>query len=84
MTRDAFITFSHLFGRQRNEGKGADMLCAELEELEAQFDDIITALENPNLTERDRLALEKARDEISRTITDHQTFGHSGGRCFEE
>jgi len=26
------------------------MLCAELEELEAQFDDVVNALENPNLT----------------------------------
>lgn len=60
------------------------MLCAELEELEAQFDDIITALENPNLTERERQALLKTRDELSRSIKDHQTFGHTGGPCFEE
>ncbi len=30
------------------------MLCAELEQLEAEFDDIFTALENPNLTEQER------------------------------
>lgn len=60
------------------------MLCAELEELEAQFDDIITALENPNLTEKERQALLKTRDELSRCIKDHQTFGHKGGPCFEE
>jgi hypothetical protein len=60
------------------------MLCAELEELEAEFDDIITALENPNLTEKARQALLKTRDELSRTIRDHQTFGHKGGPCFEE
>lgn len=60
------------------------MLCAELEELEAQFTDIVTALENPNLTEEERLALQKARDQMSRTIKDHQTFGHRGSPCFEE
>ncbi len=60
------------------------MLCAELEELEAQFDDIITALENPKLTEKERQALLKTRDELSRSIKDHQTFGHKGGPCFEE
>jgi hypothetical protein len=61
-----------------------NMLCAELEELEAQFDDVITALENPNLTEKERQALLKTRDELSRSIKDHQTFGHKGGPCFEE
>jgi hypothetical protein len=60
------------------------MLCAELEELEAQFDDVITALENPNLTEKARQTLLKTRDELSRSIKDHQTFGHKGGPCFEE
>jgi hypothetical protein len=60
------------------------MLCAELEELEAQFDDIITALENPNLTEKERQALLKTRDELSRSIKDHQTVGHKGSPCFEE
>ena len=60
------------------------MLCAELEELEAQFDKIVTALENPNLTAEERLALLKARDKMSRTIKDHQTIGHKGGPCFEE
>lgn len=60
------------------------MLCAELEELEAQFDDILTALENPNLSEQERLELEKAHDQLSRTITDHQRSGHAGRPCFEE
>ena len=60
------------------------MLCAELEELEAQFDDIIIALEKPNLTDAERQALLKGRDQMSRTIKDHQTFGHKGGPCFEE
>ena len=60
------------------------MLCAELEELEAQFEDIIAALEDLNLTELERQALLKTRDELSHSITDHQMFGHKGGPCFEE
>jgi hypothetical protein len=60
------------------------MLCAELEELEAEFDKIDAALENPKLTEEERLALLKARDQMSRTIKDHQTSGHKGSPCFEE
>ncbi|HYA63948.1 MAG TPA: hypothetical protein VED66_12155 [Candidatus Sulfotelmatobacter sp.] len=60
------------------------MLCAELEELEAQFDKIVSALENPDLTAKEQLALVKARDELIRTIKDHQTSGHKGGPCFEE
>jgi hypothetical protein len=60
------------------------MLCAELEELEAQFEDIVTALENPNLPEKERLALLKARDQMSHIIKEHETFGHKGGPCFEE
>jgi len=65
------------------EGTEANMLCAELEDLEAQFDKIVTALENPNLSEEERLALLKARDEMSHTIKDHQTFGHKGAPCYE-
>ena len=60
------------------------MLCAELEELEAEFDKIVTALENPDLSAEERLALLKAREQMSRIIKDHQTFGHEGGPCFEE
>ena len=60
------------------------MLCAELEDLEAQYDNLVSALENPDLTPEDRLALLKARDELSRTIKAHQMFGHKGGPCFEE
>jgi hypothetical protein len=60
------------------------MLCAELEELEAQYDKIVAALENPNLTAEERLLLQNARAQLSRTIKDHQTFGHKGGACFEE
>jgi len=60
------------------------MLCAELEELEAEFTKIVTALEDPNLTAEERLTLQRARDQMSRTIKDHQTSGHRGGPCFEE
>jgi len=60
------------------------MLCAELEELEAEFDDILTALENPNLREQERRSLQAAYSRLSRTIKDHQKHGHDGGPCFEE
>ena len=60
------------------------MLCAELEELEAEFDDILTALENPDLTEQERCSLQVAYSRLSRTIKDHQKHGHDGGPCFEE
>lgn len=60
------------------------MLCAELEELEAEFDDILTALENPDLTEQERRSLQGAYSRLSRTIADHQKYGHEGGPCFEE
>jgi hypothetical protein len=60
------------------------MLCAELEGMEAQFDDILTALENPNLTEQERRALQDTYAGLSRTIQDHQRSGHGGRPCFEE
>ena len=60
------------------------MLCADLEQLEAQFDDILTALENPNLTEEERQSLQDAYARLSRTILDHQRSGHEGHPCFEE
>ena len=60
------------------------MLCTELEYLEAQFDDVLTALENPNLTEQERRSLQEAYSRLSHTIKDHQTSGHDGGPCFEE
>jgi hypothetical protein len=60
------------------------MLCAELEQMEAQIDDILTALENPRLTAREREALERSYTELSHAIKEHQTFGHDGGPCFEE
>ena len=60
------------------------MLCAELERMEAQFDDILTALENPGLTELERRSLQEAYYRLSHTITDHQKSGHDGAPCFEE
>ena len=60
------------------------MLCAELEELEAEFDDILTKLENPDLTEQERRSLQIAYSRLSRTIKDHQKHGHDGGPCFGE
>jgi len=60
------------------------MLCAELEELEAEFDNILTALENPNLTDQERRSLQVAYSQLSLTIKDHQKHGHDGGPCFEE
>jgi len=60
------------------------MLCAELERMESQFDDILAALENPNLTEQERRSLQEAYSRLSRTIKDHQKSGHDGGPCFEE
>ena len=60
------------------------MLCAELEKLEAEFDDILSALDNPNLTEQEKQALRDAYIRMSHTISDHQKSGHEGGPCFEE
>jgi hypothetical protein len=60
------------------------MLCAQLEELEAEFDDILTALEKPDLTEQEKRSLQLAYSRLSRTIEDHQKHGHDGGPCFEE
>ena len=59
------------------------MICAELEKLEAQFDDILTALEDENLTEQQKRELKEAYDRMSRTIREHQQHGHGGGPCFE-
>ena len=60
------------------------MLCAELEGLEAEFDDILTKLENPHLTEQERRSLQAAYSRLSGIIHDHQKYGHDGGPCFEE
>jgi hypothetical protein len=52
--------------------------------MEAQFDDILSALENPNLTEQERRSLQGAYARLSRTILNHQRSGHEGRPCFEE
>ena len=60
------------------------MLCEELEQLEGEFDEIVTALEDPNLTDEQRATLERAYSQLSHTIKEHQASGHKGGPCFEE
>jgi hypothetical protein len=66
------------------EKVGPKMICAELEELEGQLDEIITALENPALTDEQRRNLENDYANLSHLIRDHQSVGHSGGPCYEE
>ncbi len=60
------------------------MICAELELLEGQLDELITALEREDLhgEEKRRLELEYAR--VVHIIEEHQRAGHSGKPCFEE
>lgn len=60
------------------------MLCVELEKLEAELDDIITELEKPYLTPKERNELEKTYAQVARTIDEHHKAGHKGGPCFEE
>lgn len=60
------------------------MICAELEKLEAQLDDIITELEKPELTSWQKMELESAYARLSQEISAHQRAGHEGGPCFEE
>jgi hypothetical protein len=60
------------------------MLCEELELLEGQFDEIVTALEDPTLTDEERRTLEKSYAELSYIIKEHQKAGHKGSPCFEE
>jgi hypothetical protein len=60
------------------------MLCAELEKLEAQLDDIITELEQPGLADWQREELESVYTRLSRQIRDHRTIGHDGSPCYEE
>jgi len=62
----------------------AHMLCAELEKLEAEFDDIVAALENPDLTEQEKQDLRSAYARMSRAINEHHKSGHDGQSCFEE
>ena len=60
------------------------MLCAELEELEAELTEIIAALEDETMTDQQRTTLQQSFARLSRIIRDHQTSGHEGGPCFEE
>ncbi|HET7841779.1 MAG TPA: hypothetical protein VFM21_09245 [Terriglobia bacterium] len=60
------------------------MLCAELERLEAQLDDIITELEQPGLPDWQREELESVYARIARDIRDHRALGHGGAPCYEE
>ena len=60
------------------------MLCEELERLEGEFDEIITALEDPGLTAQEKVALEKEYTRLSHIIQGHRETGHSGSPCFEE
>ncbi len=60
------------------------MLCAELERLEAEFDDIVNELENLSLPEGRRKELQRAYEYKTREIRKHQTGGHDGKPCFEE
>lgn len=60
------------------------MICAELEELEAQLDEIITALEDTRLSDEKKKDLEQEYARIGHLITDHRSGGHSGGPCYEE
>ena len=70
--------------QKRDAEMEVDMLCAELEGLEAQLNEIIVALEDPKLTEQQRKALEEAYAQMSHVISDHQRSGHKGAPCFEE
>ena len=60
------------------------MICAELEDLEAQLDELITALEKPDLGEDDRHKLENEYHRLAQVIHQHQVAGHSGKPCYEE
>lgn len=60
------------------------MICAELEELENELDDLIVALEDPELTAGRRKELEELYASMSKRIQKHQAAGHKGGPCFEE
>ncbi len=60
------------------------MLCAELERLEAELNEIITALEDEGLSEEQKRSLQDDYARMSHTIQEHQTAGHKGGPCYEE
>ena len=60
------------------------MLCAELERLEAELDDVITDLEKPGLTERQRKELDAVYARLAREMNEHRKAGHQGAPCYEE
>ena len=60
------------------------MICAELEELQGQLDEIITALETPQLRAEEKKALDREYARVSHLINHHRSDGHDGGPCFEE
>lgn len=60
------------------------MLCAELERLESEFDDVVTALEDRSLPEQRRKDLQAAYVRVAREIRNHQAGGHEGRPCFEQ
>ena len=60
------------------------MICAELEQMEGQLDEIITALEDPALSDERKRALEAEYHRLSRLINEHQSGGHAGGPCYQE
>ena len=60
------------------------MLCAELERLESEFDDIVTALEEPSVPEQRKKKLEATYERLAREIRTHQAGGHEGRPCFEQ
>lgn len=60
------------------------MICAELEKLEGQLDDIITELEQPGLDDWRREELESVYARLAREIREHRNLGHSGSPCYEE
>ena len=84
LTAEQHDSTRHLHDANGAQDMEVAMLCEELEVLEGQFDEILTALEDPTLTDDQRKALERAYAELSHTIKQHQTAGHKGGPCFEE
>ncbi len=60
------------------------MICAELEKLEGELDDIITELERGDLSPEERETMEAEYTRISHNISLHQKAGHKGGPCYEE
>ena len=61
-----------------------EMLCEQLERLESEFDDIVSALEDLSLPEWRKRELEETYVRIAREIRTHQAGGHEGRPCFEQ